>query len=77
MDGVRVGNRLPGAVYKYRAHEAERLHDQEVQHPYAEVHHPYVYQDLAPAGTDSRISALCYQRFAGNLYPMHREAELP
>ena len=23
VDGVRVGNRLPGAVYKYGAHEAE------------------------------------------------------
>ena len=26
VDGVRVGNRLPGAVYKYGAHEAEWLH---------------------------------------------------
>ena len=25
VEGVRVGNRLPGAVLKYRAHEIRRL----------------------------------------------------
>ena len=37
----------PRRKHKYRAHEAERFHDQEVQRPYAEVHHPHVYQDLS------------------------------
>ena len=44
-----------GAGYKYWTHESERFHDQEAQHPYVEVHHPYEYKVLSATGTDSRI----------------------
>ena len=38
----RCANWQPDGV-QIPAHEAEGFHDHEVQHTYAEVHHPYVY----------------------------------
>ena len=37
----RRWNRLPTAVFQYRTLDAQRFHDQEIQHPYADVHHSY------------------------------------
>ena len=77
----RQGSR---AGYKYWTHEAGRFLDQEVQHPYVEVHHPYVYKVLSLTGSRTRHGAYgffffvffvrkCQVSLASELHEIQRE----
>ena len=71
------------AGYKYWTHEAGRFLDQEVQHPFVEVHHPYVYKVLSLTGSRRATAHMgsfsfffvrkCQVSLASELHEIQRE----